>query len=451
MPWRVLKVPEGYARLTLDGKIAYLGKNKLKNGVRLRVGDPRIRYYDNRCAAVGPGNSPLGGKNVDKLWVDKDGRLTLDGKRLGPGNDVMQESNMIQSEYSRFVRQNFPSDRFEGRSPGSAYNADDNWSTIAEDGSAEDGSGDGNSRGRGDDNPGGGDDNPGGGDDNPGEGSQGPPGKGKGKAKATSIEALEEGLTLAQKQAMELQMDHDLAQTSDQIIRDWWEENHSNVGPSQVTIENMRELYWSQNSGKGPGWGDYTDWENQIPEELPKTGEVEDPSNTNPDAEHGPGNPEATRPEDANDAQRAKAQEDAQRAKAQKDAQRAKAQEDAMRDQIQKLDEELREEQRVRQEMRQEKERKIKEAEARQAQAEQIRKAEEANNKAKKAKEDYASIRKEAELTRKAIEQWYGHYDTEMIEDIKRREEVLRRAREARKAREKAEAEAEAREGNGGG
>ena len=230
-------------------------------------------------------------------------------------------------------------------------------------------------------------------------------------------------------------MDHDLAQTSDQIIRDWWEENRSNVGPSHVTIDNMRELYWSQNNGKGPGWGDYTDWGNQIPEELPQTGEVEDPSNTNPDAEHGPGNPESTHPEDVNDAQRAKAQED------------------AMRDQIQKLDEALREEQRVRQEMRQEKERKIKEAEARQAQREQIRKAEEANNEAKKAKEEYASIRQEAKEAKRLMEQWFKE-DKELMEDIKRREEVIRRAREARKAREKAEAEAKERgrqgKGNGG-
>ena len=408
MPWRILKVPEGYARLTLDGKIAYLGQNKLKNGVRLRVGDPRIRYYDNRCAAVGPGNSPLGGKDVDKIWVDKDGKLTLDGKRLGPESDIVQESNMLQSEYSRFVRQNFPSDRFEGGSPGSAYSS----SMIA-----EDGSGDGNS--------------PGGGDDNPGAGSQGPPDKGKGKAKATSIEALEEGLTLAQKQAMDLQMDHDLAQTSDQIIRDWWEENHSNVGPSHVTIESMRELYWSQNNEKGPGWGDYTDWGNQVPEELPQTGEVEDPSNSNPDPEHGAGNDESLHPEDASDDRDARAQED------------------AMRDQIRKLDEALREEQRV----RREKEKKIKEAKARQAEREQIRKADEAKKEEGKAREEKAKIKKEAEELKRLMESWFKG-DEALMEDIKAREEAIRRLREAR-AREKAEEQAKERgrqgRGNGSG
>ena len=309
IPMQILKVPEGYARLTLDGKIAYLGQNKLSNAdprarrVRYSVADPRIRYFDRRCAAVGPGNSPLGGINVDDLWIDKEGKFTLKGKRLDPESDVVQQYKMIRYENARFVRQNFPSNRFEGGSRGSKYS----------------------SNGKGD------------------------RGKGKGKAKAWSLEVLEDGLNLAQKQAIDLQMDHDLAQTPDQMIRDWLKKNQQYAKALHPpSIENMRKEYWAQNNVEGPGPGDFDDWGNRSPE-VPQTAEVENPPDSDSDSDdsvvtviHNPvGNGVSSEPEGANDDQNAKAKEEAIRDQIRK-ADEALRKEEDIRDQIRKADEALR-------------------------------------------------------------------------------------------------------------
>lgn len=408
IPWKTLKVPEGYARLTLDGKIAYLGQNKLKNGDRLKVSDPRIRYYDNnRCAAVGPGNSPLGGKDVDKLWLDMDGKLTLNGKRLGKGTDIRQQFDSISSENGRYVRGNFPSSKFEGGSPGSKYSSDP---------SADDSSGS----------------YPDPVYDN-GRTIQGPPyemsgalqdepsssdsGKGKGKAKATSIEALEDGLTLAQKTAMDMQMDHDLLKVSDQTINDWWDKKYRYVRPSPQPppTDYMRKSYWSQNNGKGPGPGDYDDWETEFPKKPPQTNEIESPSNSNIDSEQ-------------TDDGKSSDYEDA------KEEQDAEAKEEAMRDQIRKIDEALREGERT----RQEEDKRMRESEAREATREQIRKTDEAMKEEGKAREEEARIMKEAEEI-KAIRESIRKGDQAMKElrearaRAKAREEAMERARQERK------------------
>ena len=270
IPWNILKVPEGYERLTLDGKIAYLGQNRISSAnprvppVRLSVADPRVRYLDGKCAAVGPGNSPLGGKDVDRIWINEEEELTLNGRRLDPEHEIVQQYDMLPFEDARFVRQNFPKDKFEGGSTGSKYSPD-------------------------------------------GEGDGGK-GKGKGKAKAQSIEEVEDGLTFAQQQAMDLQMDHDLLQVSDQMIRDWWEQEHWYAGPSVTpSIEYMSKLYWLQNNGKGPGVGDYGEFGSRAPK-VP---------NSNPDSEqtgdtvihHDVGNGDFPDTDDTIDDQYAKAEE----------------------------------------------------------------------------------------------------------------------------------------------
>ena len=376
-PWKILKVPEGYERLSLDGKIAYLGQNKMPNAdprvprVRYSVADPRIRYFDGRCAAVGPGNSPLGDKNVDRLWINGEGNLTLDGDKLEPESDIVQQYNMLQYENARFVRQNFPSNKFEGGSEGSKYSSD--------------GNGDG--------------------------------GKGKGKAKAESIEALNEGLTFPQKQAMDLQMDHDLAQTSDQIIRDWWESNHKDSGPvNPPSFELMKQLYWAQNNVKGPGPGDYDDWGSRAPAALP-TVESESPPNSDADSDetgdtvihHDVGNGE---PSDSEDAQ---------------DDQAAKAEEEALRDQIEKADKAIRKEERLRQAQ----EKLIKESMARQAIREQIRKADEDMMEEGKAREEEARIMKEEDFARKLRKSLEKEKET-IKEERKARKDAAERLRRAK-------------------
>ena len=343
--------------------------------VRYSVADPRIRYFDGRCAAVGPGNSPLGDKNVDRLWINGEGNLTLDGDKLEPESDIVQQYNMLQYENARFVRQNFPSDKFEGGSKGSKYSSD--------------GKGDG--------------------------------GKGKGKAKAPSIEALNDDLTFPQKQAMDLQMDHDLAQTSDQVIRDWWKNNQWYSGPmNPPSLEYMKQLYWAQDYVKGPGPGDYDDWGSRAPAALP-TIESGSPPNSNADSNetgdttihHDVGNGE---PSDSEDAQ---------------DDQAAKAEEEALREQIEKADKAIRKEERLRQAQ----EKLIKESMARQAIREQIRKADEDAMEEGKAREEKARIMKEEDFARKLRKSLEKAKET-IKEDRKARDRAAKKLRYA-KMREK--------------
>ena len=356
VPWRILRVPDGYQRLTLDGKIAYLAQNKINNvdpgkpPVRLSPADPRISYLDDRCAAVGPGNSPLGGENVEKIWVDREGRLTLNGERLGLESDIVQQCRMLRFEDARFVRQNFPMDRFEGGSLGSPYSPE----TPADDGNGADGSG---------------------GDDSGGERTitpSNPGGNGKGKAKAQSIEDLEKGLSFAQKQAMDLQMDHDLLDVKEQDIRDWWDKNY--LDPKyfeRPTTDYIRRSYWVKNIVNGPGPGDYDAWRNRFRETLPQI----DQTNLNPEQTG-----------DANDGQDAKSKEEA------KSQEEAKSKEEAMTEQMRKIDEALRKEKIARQEQ----EKRIKESEARsKAIREQMQKADEAMKKEGKTREEEARIRED--------------------------------------------------------
>ena len=243
---KTLKLPEGYERLTLDGKMAYL-----KQWTEMSVADPRLRYYDGRCAAVGPGNSPLGGQNVDRLWLNKNIQLTMQGTEVEPDSTVGEMFDMVQKyETARFVRQNFPIDRFEGGSIGSPFDQDP-----------------------------------------PVEPNQG---KGKGRAKSLTVEELRDGLTFPERQAMDMQMDHDLQGISDDIIRDWWNEKYLDVGPSQVPpIEKMRMLYWSQNPGNGPGVGDYTEWGSQPAQSPPQDIEIREPPSrpNSPNSPNDPTNP----------------------------------------------------------------------------------------------------------------------------------------------------------------
>ena len=345
MPWKILVVPEGYQRLTLDGKIAYLAQNKVNNAdpssppARLSPGDPRIRYPDNRCAAVGPGNSPLGGKNVDKIWVDKESRLTLKGERLAEDSDIVQHCRMLRFEDARFVRQNFPLNRFEGGSLGSPYSPE----SPADDGNGADGSG---------------------GDGSGSDSSTITPsnyrGKGKGKAKAQSIEDLEKGLSFAQKQAMDLQMDNDLSDIKKEDINDWWDQNHVDEESSQrPTTDYIRRSYWVKNIVKGPGPGDYDAWKNKVRVKLPRIDQTEI-------------NPQQTG--DTNDGQDANSEEE------------------AMREQMRKIDEALRKEQIARQVQ----EERIRESEARsKAIREQMQKADEAMKEEGKSREKEARLRED--------------------------------------------------------
>ncbi len=405
---RILQVPKGYERLTLDGKIAYVSQ------LKMTVADPRIRYKDGRCAAVGPGNSPLGGNDVDKIWIDENLKLTVGGTAVDPASDIAEEYRMIRYEEARFVRQNFPLNRFEGWKPGSQYSADP----------LEDGNADGK-------------------DNGPQGDGKGDGGKGKGQAKELSFESSEESfkafedtLTWSQKQAMDLQMDHDLTQVSDQIIRDWWEKKHSNVGLSAPPIDWIRKLYWAQNHGEGPGPGDYDAWGSQLPQPLPQTVEIGNPSSSNPGSDqtgdttihHDVGNPNS---ED----------EEAYR--------EAEAREEAIREEMREADEAMRELQRDRQEEANWRE----EEKAREAIREQIRKADEAMEKEEKIRQEAARkmAKEEAreairEQIRKADEATKTEGEARQEKARKMAEEEAREEARARQAKVKKMREAEARE-----
>ena len=64
-------VPEQYKFLTLQGKILYLSFNAR------RIYETSVRYSNGHCAAVGPGNYPLGGslELADKVVLDEAGNL----------------------------------------------------------------------------------------------------------------------------------------------------------------------------------------------------------------------------------------------------------------------------------------------------------------------------------------------------------------------------------------
>ena len=243
----ILKLPEGYERLTLDGKMSYL-----KQWTKITVSDPRLRFYDGRCAAVGPGNMPLGGQDVDKLWFNEQTELTMKGTKVEPESVVGEMTDMVSNyETARFVRQNFPTERFEGVEVGSEY--DSMYDRTP-----------------------------------PVEPNQG---KGKGKAKASTVEELNEGLTFPQKQAMDMQMDHDLQDVSDDIIKKWWNDKYLDAGPSQVPpIEDMRTSYWSENARVGPKVGDYTEWGSQPTQSPPHEVEIREPPSS-PSSPNRPNNP----------------------------------------------------------------------------------------------------------------------------------------------------------------
>ena len=245
---KILEVPEGYERLTLDGKIAYFRQCNIRN---FNIADPRIRYKDGRCAAVGPGNSPLGGQDVDKIWIDEEKNLIVGGAPVNPNSEIGLEFRMMKYEEARFVRQNFPLSHFKEWRAGSQFSPD----PLSDPGANEEDDG-GKGKDKASDKT----------SDDKGSDDKGSDDKGS----KVSWQNIEDGLTWSEKQAIEMQIDHDLLQVSDQIIQDWWDKKTYNQGPSQSpSMEYLRKIYWGQNHGKGPGPGDFEAWASQPPPPLP--------------------------------------------------------------------------------------------------------------------------------------------------------------------------------------
>ena len=364
---KILKVPEGYERLTLDSKLAYL-----KTWTKMTVADPRLRFFDGRCAAVGPGNSPLGGQDVDKLWLDDDLNLTMEGTKVEPDSEVGEMYEMVQKyESARFVRQNFPTVRFEGVERGSPYDRDP-----------------------------------------PVEGDQGRP---RGKAKVLTVEELRQGLSFPERQAMDMQMDHDLEGTPENTIINWYNNNYPNL-PSQSTItQNMRMLYWSQSPGVAPNVGDFTEWGSRLAQpppqdiELPNAPDSPNPPNA-PDSPNPPNAPDSPNPPNAPDSPNSPAapnteppnspdSDDSDRTIRPSDFQTSNAEELArqLEKQVQQAKEQLR---RAEQELRDEakareaENREIREEQARQKVDEQMREVDQANHEEAKARAEEARVQR---------------------------------------------------------
>ena len=346
---KILKVPEGYERLTLDSKLAYL-----KTWTKISAADPRLRFFDGRCAAVGPGNSPLGGQDVDKLWIDDDNNLTMEGTKVEPDSEVGEMYEMVQKyETARFVRQNFPTERFEGVERGSPYDRDP-----------------------------------------PVEGDQGRP---RGRAKVLTVEQLRQGLSFPERQAMDMQMDHDLEGTPENIIINWYNNNYPNL-PSQSTLtQNMRMLYWSQSPGVAPDVGDFTEWGSRPAQpppqeiELPNAPESPNPPNA-PDSPNPPNAPNADPPTspDSDDSDRTIRPSDFQNSNAEELARQLEEQVQQAKEQLQQADQQLKDEAKARRAQNRE----IREEQARQKVREQMREADQANHEEAQARREEARIQR---------------------------------------------------------
>ena len=353
---KILKVPEGYERLTLDSKLAYL-----KTWTKISAADPRLRFFDGRCAAVGPGNSPLGGQDVDKLWIDDDNNLTMEGTKVEPDSEVGEMYEMVQKyETARFVRQNFPTERFEGVERGSPYDRDP-----------------------------------------PVEGDQGRP---RGRAKVLTVEQLRQGLSFPERQAMDMQMDHDLEGTPENIIINWYNNNYPNL-PSQSTLtQNMRMLYWSQSPGVAPDVGDFTEWGSRPAQpppqeiELPNAPESPNPPNA-PDSPNPPNAPDSPNPPnapnadppnspDSDDSDRTIRPSDFQNSNAEELARQLEVQQ--AKEQLRRADQQLRDEAKARRAQNRE----IREEQARQKVREQMREADQANHEEAQARREEARIQR---------------------------------------------------------